>query len=232
MSELRVKEGQRAVKGQRGWLKSFYSPWLVSTATAAVVLAFLLAQWFGAEWRSRLDPIGSHPPLVMPGGDPYIRALMRTISASESNDAHPYSVIYGGKHVKDLSHHPDLCITIVSGPNRGECSTAAGRYQMLNTTWQEKAQRYHPHPSQLLFWKFYSFEPEFQDDVVYAWLSDSQAWGMDIPQLLRQNKLDEVLQRLSGTWTSLGYGIETNSMTGRLPSIYQKMLQEELRADG
>ena len=103
---------------------------------------------------------------------------------------------------------------------------------MLATTWQEKAQRYHPQPSQLLFWKFYSFEPEFQDDVVYAWLTDSQAWGVDIPQLLRQKRLSEVLQRLSGTWTSLGYGVETNSMTGRLPSIYQRMLQEELRASG
>ncbi len=230
MSQLPVKEGQRARgKGQREWLRPLCSPWMVGSTAAIVVLASLLAHW-ETEWRSRLDPVGIHPPLVMRGGDPYVRALMRTISASESNDVHPYSILYGGKHIKDLSHHPDLCITIVSGPNLGNCSTAAGRYQLLNTTWQEKAQRYHPHPSQMLFWQFYSFEPEFQDDVVYAWLTDSQAWGVDIPQLLRQKKLSEVLQRLSGTWTSLGYGIETNSMSGHLQSIYQKMLQEELRA--
>jgi muramidase (phage lysozyme) len=37
-----------------------------------------------------------------------------------------------------------------------------------------------------------------------------------------------VLRRLSGTWTSLGYGIESNTMTARLPRIYQEILQEEL----
>jgi muramidase (phage lysozyme) len=195
------------------------------------MILFLLGQWFEAERRSH-DSVGVSPPLVMQGGDPYVRALMRTISASEANDAHPYSILYGGKHVSDLSQHPDLCVTIVSGPNLGDCSTAAGRYQLLSTTWQEKAQSYHPHMSQVLFWQFYSFEPEFQDRVVYAWLTDFRAWGIDIPQLLRQKKLNAVLQRLSGTWTSLGYGIENNSMTGRLPSIYQKMLREELRANG
>jgi muramidase (phage lysozyme) len=51
---------------------------------------------------------------------------------------------------------------------------------------------------------------------------------MDIPQLLRQGEVTQVLQLLSGTWTSLGYGIETNSMSNYLPQIYQNMLQEEL----
>jgi predicted naringenin-chalcone synthase len=64
--------------------------------------------------------------------------------------------------------------------------------------------------------------------VTYAWLSDRQAWGTDISALLRAGKLTEVLQLLSGTWTSLGYGIETNSMSSKLPGIYQKLLQEEL----
>ncbi|MGB5713726.1 MAG: glycoside hydrolase, partial [Waterburya sp.] len=34
-------------------------------------------------------------PLVMGGGDPYVRALMRTITASEANVTHPYNVVYG-----------------------------------------------------------------------------------------------------------------------------------------
>ena len=101
---------------------------------------------------------------------------------------------------------------------------------MLNTTWEEKATRYHPDPSRFIFWESYSFEPKFQDAVVYAWLSDSQAWGTDIPGLLQQGKLERVFRRLSGTWTSLGYGIEDNSTTRRLPAVYQKVLREELRA--
>ncbi|HEY9653748.1 MAG TPA: glycoside hydrolase family protein, partial [Coleofasciculaceae cyanobacterium] len=82
----------------------------------------------------------------------------------------------------------------------------------------------------LVLWNLYSFEPQYQDEVVYAWLTDKKAWGIDIPQQLRQGNLKPVLRRLSGTWTSLGYGIETNSMTRYLPGIYQRMLQEELKA--
>ena len=37
-----------------------------------------------------------------------------------------------------------------------------------------------------------------------------------------------VLRRLSGTWTSLGYGIETNSMSRELPGLYRRLLSDEL----
>ncbi len=167
-------------------------------------------------------------PLVMEGGDPYIRALMRTISASEANFFNPYHVIYTGKYVEDLSKHPNVCVTIIRGPNQGKCTTAAGRYQFLNKTWAEKASKYHPKPSGVLAWQHYSFEPEYQDKVIYNWLKDSQAWGVDISQLLKEEKIDQVLKLLSSTWTSLGYGIEDNSMSEYLPKIYHKTLAEEL----
>ncbi len=200
----------------------------------ALALALLLLELYSGQLTQRSPfhyPTGvsGTQPLAMKGGDPYIRALMRTITASEANDSRPYSVLYGGDHVWDLSRHPDRCVPIVAGPNVGNCTTAAGRYQFINTTWDKMAKRYHPGPSGFLFWKFYSFEPEYQDAVVYRWLSDKQAWGVDISKQLRQGKLNSVLRRLSGTWTSLGYGIEDNAMTGYLPGIYQRMLKEELR---
>lgn len=173
---------------------------------------------------------GADTPLVMQGGDPYIRALMRTISASESNVQNPYSVMYGGERAQSLSQHPDRCITIVNGPNIGNCTTAAGRYQFITTTWQEKASRYHPAPSGFLFWKSFSFEPQYQDEVVYRWLSDKNAWGADIQQLLKKGQINTVFKMLSGTWTSLGYGIEDNSMSNQLPSIYQRILNQELKS--
>ena len=167
-------------------------------------------------------------PLAMKGGDPHIRALMRTITASEANVKQPYHVIYGGSTVEDLTSHPDKCIPIAVGINKGNCSTAAGRYQMLNFVWDEKATRYHPNPHGFFWQKKYSFEPEYQDAVVYAWLSDRNAWGVDIAKTLKAGNIDSVLRLLSGTWTSLGYGIETNSMSKYLPQIYQNMLEEEL----
>lgn len=201
-------------------------------------LLFVLSNLQGYIFKDKRSPSSSsahYPltirgtqPLAMKGGDPYIRALMRTITASEANVTKPYHVIYGNRYVADLSRHPELCVPIVAGPNVGKCTTAAGRYQFLNITWSNTAKQYHPNPSGLWWWKSYSFEPEYQDKVVHAWLSDSKAWGADLPQLLREGKTEKVLRLLSGTWTSLGYGIETNSMSKYLPQIYQNMLEEEL----
>jgi muramidase (phage lysozyme) len=181
------------------------------------------------ELPSLMEPRwnGKPLPLVMEGGEPHIRALMRTISASEASGNRPYSLLYGGEHIANLSQHPDRCVRIVAGPNLGNCTTAAGRYQMLSTTWQEQSQKYHPKPP-FFFWDGYNFAPEYQDKVVYRWLNDPSAWGADLSQMLKEGHITEVLRILSPTWTSLGYGIETNSVSNDLPEIYQQMLQEEL----
>lgn len=202
--------------------------WLVLVSGIAAISVILTG---GAWWgRSPTDPSWDYTPapLVMRGGDPYIRALMRTISASESNNTRPYSLLYGGDHIQDLSQHPDRCIPIEAGPNVGDCTTAAGRYQFITTTWEEKAKLYHPRPQGFFLWKEHSFEAQFQDEVVYAWLNDPAAWGVDLAQLLQAGAVEEVFYILSPTWTSLGYGIESNSMTSELPLIYEQMLQEEL----
>lgn len=175
------------------------------------------------------SPFGQIPDLAMSEGDPYIRALMRTISASESNAKDPYVLLYGGKHTHALEQHPDLCMKITVGVNRGNCSTAAGRYQFITSTWLEKASLYHPNPSNSEGLANYSFAPEHQDKVVYHWLKDDNAWSVSIRERLRQGEISEVLKLLSGTWTSLGFGIETNSMSPYLIEIYQRVLAEELK---
>lgn len=201
----------------------------------AIGLAFGYSQ-SRSDWERLLTPLTGQEtgldypiPLAISTGDPYLRALMRTISASESHSPSPYTLLYGGQHVSDLQQHPDVCVPIVAGPNVGQCTTAAGRYQFLTTTWQEKAKQYHPDPPQWFNpWAAYDFSAESQDYVVYHWLADPAAWGYDLGELLRQGELALVLELLSGTWTSLGYGIETNSMTPYLMDIYEVMLAEEL----
>lgn len=195
--------------------------WMISTRHPLI---------FGQSLRLRPSNSAAQPiPLVMEGGDPYIRALMRTISAAESNTDEPYHTLYGGDLISDLTQHPDACIDIIAGPNIGDCTTAAGRYQFITTTWLEQAERYHPYPPRWYsWWSEYSFEPTYQDEVVYSWLMDSSAWGADLPGLLRQGRLEDVLYILSPTWTSLGYGIEDNAMTPYLGEVYQEMLDEEL----
>lgn len=213
-------------------LKKLQLPKFTGKAAIGVAtLAALLLMWFTLGQNKAAPPKDPDrtPLLVMAGGDPYIRALMRTISASEAQDSDPYTALYGGQHITDLSQHPNQCVTIVSGLHKGECTTAAGRYQLLSTTWDEKVQQYHPEHSQNASdMVSESFQPKQQDAVVYAWLSDQDAWGIDINNELEKGNLDEVLKHLSATWTSLGYGIETNSVTSQLPKIYQKALAEEL----
>lgn len=191
-----------------------------------VVSVLLLLLWW---WRPLLLLPGTQP-LVMQGGDPYLRALMRTISASESNVLRPYNVVYGSSFVWSLDLHPNRCESINRGPNKGNCSTAAGRYQLLNSTWTALAIRYHPErvPGSTDDGKL-SFEPIFQDEVVYEWLADKRVWRTDLSAMLRQGNTKAVLRRLSGTWTSLGYGIESNSMSSDLPGIYKRVLEEELK---
>lgn len=186
-------------------------------------------------WRSLpiLEQVTPEPdilmtPLVMDGGDPYIRALMRTISASEANYAKPYSIMYGGRQFSDLSRHPNRCYPIESGPNVGLCTTAAGRYQFITPTWELVAKQYHPQRSPWWWKQDFSFEPEYQDQVVHDWLSDSTVWSGDIPSLLRQERLSEVFTILASTWTSLSTGIEENAITPYLHQVYQDALVEEL----
>lgn len=105
-------------------------------------LILVIIVWQRLNYRQTKGIAEYTPFLVMKGGDPYIRALMRTISASESQDTNPYTQIYGGEHFSDFSRHPNKCVKI-SGPHQGECSTAAGRYQILTITWQEKFRKYH-----------------------------------------------------------------------------------------
>ncbi len=210
----------------------FIGRFLVRSILLVVTAATLLDIY---EWRygelNIFEPKGeaSKPiPLAMEGGDPYLRALMRTISASESNVPRPYSVIYGGEYFNGWNAHPDDCVYIPVGPNTGNCSTAAGRYQFITTTWEEQARKYHPDQPKVLFWRPYPFDPTSQDVVLHRWLADEYEWGLDFSQLLREGQVERVLEILSPTWTSLGYGIETNSMSAYLPNIYWEMLDEEL----
>lgn len=183
----------------------------------------LLLLWW---WRPLLLIPGTQP-LVMSGGDPYLRALMRTISASESNVLRPYHVLHGNDYVWTLDVHPNRCESIGRGPNRGNCSTAAGRYQLLYSTWLELAARHHPQRTDdPMDATGLSFAPVYQDTVVHAWLSDPR-WG-NLSAQLRAGRVQPVLRRLSGTWTSLGYGIENNSMSRELPRIYRQLLKDEL----
>ena len=170
------------------------------------------------------------PPLVIRGGDPALRAFMRTLTVVESNSARPYHLVYGGSHVDGLSRHPNRCIPIRAAALNGQCSTAAGRYQMLHHTWQMVASKYHPDRNERALNQGFRFEPVYQDGVVYRWLEETSYWGCDVSRWLESQGLMGAIQRcprLKRVWPSLPGGDQENSFTRKTPEIFEILLAEE-----
>lgn len=183
---------------------------LLSPIAVFVVIALLL-RFYVASPLKLADPPGD--ALVMRGGDPYLRALMRTIA---TDTLRPYSQLPGGGRIDDFSRHPDRCWP----QSQPDCTTAAGRYRFLTPTWIAQAAKYHPRPDGIWPFQRYPFTPEAQDVVIYRWLSDPQAWKGDLKTLLYQDQIYSVFDRLSPVWISL----RSDDFIAR----YDRLLQEEL----
>ena len=113
---------------------------------------------------------------VAPGLAGYERGLLNAIASVESPG---YDVMYGGSQFTDYSRHPNIRHRITSGPNAGQFSTAAGRYQFIYGTWTMLQRMY---PDQLP-----DFSPASQDRaaLLYAQLRYSRATGGNMLEELR-----------------------------------------------
>lgn len=142
-------------------------------------------------------------PGASPVGDwvtPEIAAFLNTISAAEgTNSSKGYNIIVGlGKqgapaYFSDFSKHPNIIgLRTSKGP-----STAAGRYQIVGTTWR-RLQKLYP--------ELKDFSPANQDKA--AWLlaqSDyKRKWGRDLGADLRNN-VTQYLPSLKTTWEGFYY---------------------------
>lgn len=128
------------------------------------------------------------------------KALLDTIGGPES--AGQYNRRYhptGVRTFSDYSAHPNVGEKIGLGPNAGKISTAAGKYQITNSTWG-------PLSRQL---GLTDFTPSSQDLAAFGLAK--QVAG---PQLagafstMDPQALSRLGQALSKTWTSLPGGIE------------------------
>lgn len=146
------------------------------------------------------------------------KALLDAIAGSESrgyNSRYPSKTFDNG--YKD---HPRIRERILSGPNRGKTSNAAGRYQFLSTTWDQ----YKPGKA---------FTPENQDIAAYRLAIAAYGYGeRGLIKALQKDPL-KVANKLSGTWTSLPGGIEKNNATNGFLSRYNasvKRYKDETKA--
>ncbi|HEV2186384.1 MAG TPA: hypothetical protein VGR70_04210, partial [Stellaceae bacterium] len=112
------------------------------------------------------------------------RALLDSIAGPESHGR--YDLRYtpgGGAPFTDFSQHPNIAEPGPEGP-----STAAGRYQIVKTTWDKFAPQVGAN----------DFQPASQDAVGWAVAQSAykQQTGGDLLQALKDGKLDQVQDAL------------------------------------
>lgn len=96
-------------------------------------------------------------------------------------------------------------------------STAAGRYQFTETTWNALKNKH----SDLT-----DFSPENQDKA--AWYLIQERYKGDVLKDLQEGKVADVGRQLNQTWTSLAGGVETSQSDKGLASLYQKSLEKQV----
>lgn len=197
---------------------------------------------YASEAFSEIDGFGEFPPspdvsgsnggnlaadVAYSGFEPHQKALLNTISGPES--AGRYNVRYGGARFDGFGDHPRIGETITSGPNKGKKSTAAGRYQFIQGTWDDYARRMN----------LSDFSPKNQDLAAWELAKDTyrNEVGGDLDQALQSGDTDTlsgVGRALSGTWTSLPTGIESQMGGDRFIKAYKGNLgpRASLEASG
>lgn len=163
------------------------------------------------------------PPLARypTGGKlpPEAYALLDTIAGTESPG---YNVIHGGSRFEDYRDHPRRNIPIRSGRNAGKTSSAAGRYQFIQGTWDDQARKL----------GLEDFSPDNQDAA--AWHLAQETYGRGLLDTLRSGdpaRIASIGRALRHQWASLPGGIEARTTNDRFASAYQKNLQSRLGAD-
>jgi muramidase (phage lysozyme) len=131
---------------------------------------------------------------------PEARGILAAIASRESEGAarrlgvSPYNVRYsprGGAAFSDLSKHPRIYEPGPAGP-----SSAAGRYQFTNQTWQRYAKKLH----------LRDFSAESQDSAAWADAQDTyrRAVGRDLGTDLRNNNFDRrAIPAFKSEWSSV-----------------------------
>lgn len=168
-------------------------------------------------WQA--DPVANAPaerPKITV--TPVQKAFLTAMSAGESPD---YNTMYGGGRFDELRDHPRQAVPIRSGPNAGQTSSAAGKYQFLAKTWDEAKNAL----------GLPDFSPESQD-AAGAWLAErdyaKRTNGRNLWDDLEASKdnpsrMNFIAGALSKTWTSLPGGAEPNRATN---GFGQRMVSE------
>jgi muramidase (phage lysozyme) len=137
------------------------------------------------------------------------RALLATIGGPGFESNGTYGQRFGGPDITDFSKHPAIRETITSGPNKGNWTDAAGRYQFISTTFADQAKKL----------GLTDFSPKSQDAAAWNLAKETYAGkykGRDLTQdLANPAYLPKILSALKTQWSSLPGGVEQSSAGGK-----------------
>lgn len=137
------------------------------------------------DWKPGVTPVSRISDVNDPVQQQRLSAFLETIAASE--DAN-YNTIVGGRTFDNqYKEHPNIVgVTTGDGP-----STAAGRYQITNTTWQRIKRKL----------GLTDFSPESQDRAAIELLRERGAL-----QDVLDGNIDAAIAKLGNEWQSLPSG--------------------------
>ena len=149
------------------------------------------------------------------------RALLATIGSPGFESNGSYTQRFNQKDFSDFSDHPRTPGRITRGPNAGDVSDAAGRYQFLSTTYDDQKRKL----------GLTDFSPQSQDLAAWNLAKENYAGatkGRDLSADLYDPKmLPAIAQALHPTWTSLPGGIESRTGLGQFQQAFSSNLQSE-----
>ena len=119
--------------------------------------------------------------------DPNVRKFLNFIAQAEGVK-HGYNTMFGNERFQSLGAHPNVRKAFTQTEGRTNYTTAAGRYQFLNSTWNNLARRY----------GFRDFSPQAQDLGAIALIAGRGA----LDDVLKGN-WQAAIQKTGKEWASL-----------------------------
>lgn len=119
--------------------------------------------------------------------NPNVRKMLGVIASAEGVK-HGYNTLFGNERLSDLSKHPGILKEFTQTDGKKNKTSAAGRYQFLEPTWNGLAKQL----------GLKDFSPKSQDIAAVALLAQNGA----LPYVLKGD-IPTAVKKSGGTWASL-----------------------------
>lgn len=124
----------------------------------------------------------------MPAQNQNVRRFLDLISAAEGTTQHGYHTLFGGGRLDSLDTHPNRMSKFKDGSGRRLNTSAAGRYQIIGSVWNNLAERE----------GLEDFSPESQDRAAISLIREKGAL-----EDVEAGNFREAIEKLGSIWAAL-----------------------------